>query len=173
MYLERLKKLQPRPQLRRELHRRHGDEPGPPGRLRDCGRPVQGAPPRHPLGRQGHHRRQGLPHDMGIGRLPGTGPRLRRHRHRVAPGRRRRPDRQTDNGRVCRWSQLVRRPHQQSMESRTELQRVLGRSGFGNWRWMCRLFARHRNQRVYPGTFFCVRRHGIASHVRDGAAATV
>ena len=73
--------VEPRPQLRREPDRGPGAPAGAGGGRGDRRRQLPRPAPRHPLGRQGHHRGARLPDHLGRRRLREPG-----HRH----GRRRR-----------------------------------------------------------------------------------
>ena len=161
--------------LRRHPDRGARPQAGGQGRRRDRRRKIPRPAPRHPLGREGPPRGQGIQDD--VRRLALQGPDDRRRFDRLHPADRGRggPRRQADPGRAGHGRPLVRRPDQEPLgpgKSQHRIERFIGRPGLGHGRRAAsgspsgpKRAARSCPRRAAAGTPACGRRSA-------GSAAT-
>ena len=140
--------------------------PGAYRRPRDCGRSLSRPAARHPLGREGHHRGQGLSDN--VGSRPVQRSRARRGCDgRVATRRcRRGAHRETRNRRARARRPLVRRSNDEPVGRDDGFARVLSGSRFGDGCRAGRILDRKRDARVDCGTLGHLRCHWSAADVR-------
>ena len=140
--------LQPAAEQRRHVPRRLRPRRSEARRRRDRRGQVQGPAARHPVGREGHHLGEGLQDHVGIERVQGPGPRLRRVGGGAAARRGRGVDREGHHRRARRRRQLVRRADQEPVGSHAGVERIVGGTLVCHGRRMHRVRHRHRDERI-------------------------